>query len=99
MNKPLPESDGPPVQKKAKGNNLFRRYQASVPDLDNAESIEKHIKAISSELLKSKPRDSVLLPLMKSTFAERRLYILNDAISVAVTLDKYPALSCTAVVS
>jgi len=42
-----------------------------------------HRKAIEVELAKNnKPRDSVLIPLMKSTFAERRSYILEDSVSV-----------------
>ena len=101
-NRPLSEGEaGPPIKKKQKKSDILRRYPNithSGPDLDNAESIEKHMKAISTELLQSKPRDTVLLPLMKSTFAGRRLFVLNDAVSVNQTLEIYPALSRPAVV-
>ena len=54
---------------------------------------------IDTELGKAKPRESVLLPLMKSTYGERRIFILNEATSVAIILTNYPALSCPAIVS
>ena len=52
----------------------------------DANSLEKHKKAIDTELGKAKPRESVLLPLMKSTYGERRMFILNEATSVAIIL-------------
>ena len=85
-----------------RGTDILRRYPTTnhifSSDPDNAESIEKHMKAIGSELAKAKPRDTVLLPLMKSTFANRRLFVLNDADSVNAILEEYPALSRPAVV-
>ena len=53
---------------------------------------------MNAELAESKPRDTVLLPLMKSTYHNRRNFILNEATSVASILSKYPALSSTAAV-
>lgn len=58
-----------------------------------------HNKAIKVELAKAKPRDSVLLPLMRSTYGERRMFILNEATSVQSILEKYCALSRPAIVS
>ena len=54
--------------------------------------MEEHKKVIDTELGKAKPRESVLLPLMKSTYGERRMFILNEATSVAIILTNYPAL-------
>lgn len=103
LSRPTSEMEGTPVRKKLKGTDILRRYPTSndicSSDLDNPESMEKHMRAISSELAKAKPRDTVLLPLMKSTFAPRRLFVLNDADSVNAILQEYPALSRPAVVS
>lgn len=72
---------------------LLRRYpvgvELSVKDLD---SLEVHKKAIADELAKQKPRDSVLLPLYKSIYHERRIYIQNEATCVKQITEKYPAL-------
>lgn len=51
------------------------------------------------EMKKSKPRDAILLPVMKSTFQDRRIFIQNDAKSVRESLEVYPALNRPAVVS
>ncbi len=82
--RPLTEPDVPSEPKrKLKGAQLMRRYPISsdfdVPPVESQETMQQHMKAISKELEKKKPRDSVLLPLMRSTYAPRRL---NDATSV-----------------
>ena len=64
--------------------------------MDDACSIEWHKKAIEEESKKSKPGDSVLLPLMKSTFQARRMFIQAK---VEGTLQSFPTLSRPAVVS
>ena len=51
-------------------------------------SLELHNKAIGAELAKAKPRDSVLLPLMRSTYGVRRMFILNEAKCVQGILEK-----------
>lgn len=51
------------------------------------------------EMKKSTPRDAILLPVMKSTFQDRRIFIQNDAKSVRESLEVYPALNRPAVVS
>lgn len=81
--------------KRSKGkNNLLRRYPAAEKDdtLVDEETLEIHLKAIEDEMKKAKPRDRVLLPLMKSTFPSRCFYIRNEATSVQQILDKYPSL-------
>lgn len=80
---------------------LLRRYPVGVQEacVEDLDSIAVHKKAISEELRKAKPRDSVLLPLLKSTYHERRLYIQNDATSVKQILDKYPVLCRRLIVS
>ena len=65
---------------------------------DDPKSVSEHIKAMTEEMAKSKPRDHVLLSLMKSTFRSRRVYIQNDAKSVKETLEIYPALGRLAMV-
>ncbi len=62
-------------------------------------SIEEHIKAASEEMKKLKPRDHVLLPLMKKTFQGRRMLVQVDAESVQHILDIYAALRRVVVVS
>ena len=95
--------DQPDTKRRKKGFDLLRRYpvnaggSARVPE--DADSVEEHKKAVATELKKAKPRDSVLLPLMKSTYSERRMFALNEAASVAVILKTYPALSRPAIVS
>jgi hypothetical protein len=78
---------------------LLRRYPTGAQLTEDTASIESHLSAISTELMKAKPRDSVLLPLMKSMYPSRRLFILNDAGSAKNVLDEYPALQHQAVVS
>ena len=72
------------------------RIQDSVPE--DSRSVAEHAKALNEEMKKSKPRDSVLLPLMKHTFHDRRIFVQNDAASVTEILDNCPALARPAVV-
>ena len=94
--------EAPEPKRRKKGIELLRRYPVSsntFPDTsENAESLELHNKAIGTELSKAKPRDSVLLPLMRSTYGERRIFILNEASSVQDVLEKHNALSRPAIV-
>lgn len=99
------ESQVPDAKRKksplVKGKELLlRRYPVGVEVLaTDHDSLEVHNKAISDELAKPKPRDSVLLPLFKSTYHERRLYIQSEAVSVKQILEKYPALRRISIVS
>ena len=94
-----------PKRKIKKVDEIFQRYPIACNNITNSESsetLEQHKKAISMELSKSKPRDTVLLPLMKYTYNERRMLILsedNEAKSVNALLEMYPALSNFAIVS
>ena len=65
---------------------------------EDTASTESHLSALSTELAKAKPRDSVLLPLMKSTYPSHRLLFLNDATSAKHILNEYPALQRQTVV-
>lgn len=62
-------------------------------ELEDSDSVKQHMKALEKEMSKSTPRDSVLLPLLKSTFGERRMFIINEASSVLEIKEKYPALT------
>ena len=66
---------------------------------DDPRSISEHNKAILEEMKKQKPRDTLILPLMKNTFQDRRIFIQNDATSVKEILQIYPALARPAEVS
>ena len=57
---------------------------------EDQRSINEHNKAILEEMKKLKPKDTLLLPLMKNH--DRRVFIQNDATSVAEILQVYPAL-------
>jgi hypothetical protein len=73
---------------------LIRRYPIKSNDElpeDNS-SVCKHLEAVDAEMQKKKPRDSVLLPLFKSTFPVRWHFIKNTAEDVKDILSKYPAL-------
>ena len=51
-------------------------------------------------MMKKKPREIVILPLMKQTYSARRDYITSpDRISVQEILERYPALKIPACVS
>lgn len=67
---------------------------------DDPQSIKIHMKGLENELKKASPRDIILLPLMKSTFAVRRDAVVHgEKETFASILATYPALSRLAVVS
>ncbi len=102
-----PMSLGSPDRKRNKTLSakyeLLRRYpvrgEGTVPPTEDPASLALHKKAIGDELAKSNPRDSVLLPLLKLTYTERRMYIQEAATSVSEILTENKALSRPAVVS
>lgn len=98
--RPASGHDATTPKRRKRGDELLKRYPITdaIVNSENAESLEQHKKAISKELAKTRPRDSILLPLMKSTYDERRMYVLNDATSVNQILSKYPALCHPAMV-
>ena len=77
-----------PAKRKPKSSELLRRYPLSLttsPLISDPESLAKHEQAMKAELSKSKPRDTILLP----TYHNRRIFILNEATSVASILVKF----------
>ena len=76
------------------------RYPVRVQETvtDDPKSVQEHNKALHEEMKKANPRDHLLLPLMKSTFDDRRVFVQNDAASVTEILDSYPALAQFSVV-
>ena len=79
--------------KKSKVTSLQQRYPVTlqVPTEDDSESVQRHIKALEDEMAKEKPRDHLLLPLMKSTYCTRRMEIESDELPVADLLKKFGA--------
>ena len=77
----------------------MRRYPIKVHSgtMDDFCSVEEHKKALSAELQKAKPRDSVLIPLLRSTFQERRMFV-HTAKGVSEILDTFPVLHRPAMV-
>ena len=69
---------------------------SEIPDFD---TLEQHQKAIEEEMGKSKPREKVLLPPMKSTFQSRWLCIQRDATCAKDIIEKYPCYKFLAIVS
>ena len=77
------------------------RYPVRILDSvsDDPRSVAEHTKALVEEMKKAKPRDTVLGPLMKSTFQDRRVFIQNDATTVKEILQVYPPLTRPVTVS
>ena len=65
---------------------------STVQSAADYETLQQHYKGIEEQMTKSKPRDWVLLPLMKSTFATRWLFVKR------MILEKYPALKLPTIV-
>ncbi len=61
-----------------KNDFMLRRYPSGVEGLDDLSSTDEHISAINMEVKKANPREAILLPLMKSTYEFRRLFILHE---------------------
>ena len=83
-------------------NDLLRCYPTRLNEgtsTEDSTSIEEHLKGVASEMAKEKPRDSVLIPLMRTLFSSRRSYIEHDAEDVNHILEVYPALRRPSVVS
>ena len=69
-----------PKRKAINGSEVLCRYPVGSTSLEieKPETMAEHQKATRNELQKARPRDSVLLPLMKSTFGVRRMFILSE---------------------
>ena len=99
--RPLDVTEPAEPKRKKADDAILRRYPISSSSTNHSqdgESLEQHKKAIRVELAKAKPRDTVLLPLLKLTYDERRMYILNGN-TVKEVLEEYPTLSNPAIVS
>ena len=93
-----------PAPKRNKGtvDTLLRRYPVKSYHSDGSEdkeTLDQHFMAISEEMKKAKPRDRIILPLMKTTFSTRWLFVTKDAASAKELLEKYPCLKLPIVVS
>ena len=94
------EGSEQPVSKRSKVDKLIRRYPVTISsEVADPETMEQHHKAIEEEMKKAKPRDRILLPLMKATFQNRLLYIRKDASCVNDILQKYPCFKFPLIVS
>ena len=93
--------DKPKGPKRRRKDEKLARYPITENNeiMEDKSTIEKFKSAIGTELARSKPRDAILLPLMKSTYPERRMYILGEPISLFNVLQQYPALKRPAIVS
>ena len=93
--------DQSPAPKRSNNKDkLQRRYpltqNSPIVDL---ETFEEHNKAMVEEMKNRTPRDRVLLPLMKTTFQNRWVYVRKDATSVKSIITEYPCLKFPAIVS
>ena len=87
-----------PKRHKKSSSSLVRCYPVSSYEIGgDSATMDRHKAAIADEIRKGKPRDTLLLPLLK-TFGER-MFIINEATSVTDVLKHHPALVRTAVVS
>ena len=88
------------VSKRSKSTNLLHRHPLKMAKpTEDDDSCEKHLKALESEMNKEKPRDSILLPLMKSTFTIRISTMQDEDCTVSEVVSTYGALSHPSVVS
>lgn len=68
--------------------------------VDDEDATIRHLHEAQKEMQRAKPRDDILLELMKSTFQHRRDRIASGASqSVQDILERFPALKRPAVVS
>ncbi|XP_065902672.1 uncharacterized protein [Dysidea avara] len=91
--------DQSPAPKRSNNKDkLQRRYpltqNSPIVDL---ETFEEHNKAMVEEMKNRTPRDRVLLPLMKTTFQNRWVYVRKDATSVKSIITEYPCLKFPAI--
>ena len=75
------QEEGTPKRSRTKTDSLQHRYPSALnQELVDEETLWQHLKAIQDEM--KKPRERVLLPPMKSTFASRCLLVRKDASNV-----------------
>ena len=92
-----------PQKKRGRPKKSDSPLSARYPDIHgealNPVAENRNTDAVAKELEKQQPRKDIILPLMKSLYSSRRQYILNDAVSASDTIDKFPALKLSFVVS
>lgn len=105
-NKDVHSNGTPSALKRSKKSStkdqLLRRYPIKFDNSDLIEdpaSVCQHIAAIGEEMKKAKPRESLILPLMKKTFRDRWEFVQHDALSVKDVMEKFPAFKFPAAVS
>lgn len=59
---------------------------------EDSESLCEHKKAMKEEMKKLKPRDSLIGPLMKSTYKYCRDFSLCEIVPVSTVIDEFPAI-------
>lgn len=86
---------------KVKEDLLLRRYPATseLHGQVDQETATQRCKLMNTEAAKTKPRNQIILPLMKVTYVTRSLYIRTEASSVQEILGTYAALKLPSVVS
>lgn len=78
---------------------LMRRYPVVQSGaLEDSDSNDQHKKAIVDEMSRIKPRESVLVPLMKLSYQNRWDFVCHQAQSVEEILQAYPALKRPSIV-
>ena len=87
-----------PKHKRKLIDDLSRTYPVTTGN-SHSSTIDQHLKAITEEMTRAKPRERLLLPLMKSTFPVRWCFIKNEAESVQQILEIYPCLKFPIIVS
>ena len=73
--------------------NLVKRYPPRQHNLIDENTLKQHQKLMNAEMMKKKPREVILLPLLLQTYSSRRDFIVSsDRTSVREILDEYPGL-------
>ena len=73
-----------PASKKGKGRTFCQTLLKRCPlqlhedTIEDEESVQQHISSMTAEMSKKRPRDHVVLPLLKSTYSTRRDFIISD---------------------
>ena len=93
------QQETPQTKRSKKQTVLLSRYPVTStssfedPSVEeDSESLREHKKAMKEEMKKLKPRDSLLGPLMKSTYKYRRDFILCEIAPVSTVIDEFPAI-------
>lgn len=92
----------PKKKKLSPKQSLMKRYPPRLHNdtREDNETTAQHLAAMVSEMGKKKPREIVLLPLLRRTYSARRDFITStERCGVAEILKEYPGLQIPAAVS